>query len=246
MTADQWFAKAVREPGHPQAHGYTGEQEPGHKEGLCCHSAEGYLAYMRQMLASPGSPSWTFTNPQRGRLIQHYPVGYHTWTNSWEGGPSWPNVRYFSCESEGVAGEALTTSQIQNLVDLARWGKARFGWVGRPRRNWLWEHNEYGAPTACPSGRIPWDRIIASLEEEDEDMAAIDDLRRDVDRLTLENRLQQGALELQKRINELQQAWLIQHAAGHGAAPSAELTELAEQVAELEAKVAEAAVALAG
>lgn len=246
--SEQWCPFAVREPGHPEAHGYRGEQEPGHKQGLCCHSAEGYLAHMREIIASPGSPSWTFTNPQRGPLIQHYPVGYHTWTNSWDGGPAWPNVRYFSCESEGVAGDPLTESQVQNLIDLARWGKKRFGWVGRPRRNWLWEHNEYGAPTACPSGRIPWERIIAGLEEE-EDMAAIDELRRDVDRLTLENRLQQGALELQKRINELQQGWLTQHAAEHATAP--ELIpplppELAERVAELEAKVAEAGAALAG
>lgn len=240
MTADQWCPFAVREPGYPQAHGYRGEQEPGHKAGTVYHSAEGHISTMRAIIAQAGEPSWTFSNPKTGRLIQHYGVGSHTWAN----GSLGANVRYVSCESEGVAGEPLTDSQVQNLIDLTRWLKKRFGWTGLERGVELWEHREL-AQTACPSGRIPWATIIAGAQE-DEDMAAIDELRRDVDRLTLENQLQQGALELQKRINELQQAWLIQHTERHGAAPSAELAELAEGLAELEAKVAEAAVALAG
>lgn len=241
MTADQWCPFAAREPGHPQAHGYPGEQELAPKEGLVFHSAEGNLATMRRIIRAPGEPSWTLSNPKRGRLIQHYPRGTHIWAN----GSREANVRFDACESEGVEGEALTGSQAQNLIDLAAWYKKEEDWAEFKRLITAWEHREmtrFGAsPTACPSGRIPWGIIIPGVEEED--MAAIDELRRDVDRLTLENRLQQGAIELQTRINQLQQGWLTQHAEGHGAAPSA---ELAERVAELEAKVAEAGAALVG
>jgi GH25 family lysozyme M1 (1,4-beta-N-acetylmuramidase) len=104
---------------------------------------------------------------------------------------------------------------------------------------------------SVPLAGITVDRNSFDMDwiEEEDDMSAIEDLRQDVARLTAENGLQQGALELQKRINELQQGWLEQHAAEHATAP--ELIpplppELAERVAELEAKVSEAGAALAG
>lgn len=167
MTADQWFPRAVREPGHPQAHGYPGEQEPGAKSGLVYHSAEGTIATMRRIIQALGEPSWTFSNPKRGRLIQHYARGTHTWAN---GSPE-ANVRFDACESEGVAGEPLTTSQAQNLVDLARWYKKEEDWEGFRRQVEAWEHYELerfgAAPTACPSNRIPWGIIIPAVEEDD-------------------------------------------------------------------------------
>lgn len=216
MSADQWFPKAVREPGHPQAHGYAGEQEPGHKAGAVYHSAEGSIATMRSILASYGEPSWTFSNPKVGRLIQAYPVGYHTWAN----GSLSANVRYVSCESEGVAGDGLTPSQVQNLIDLTCWLKRRFGWTGLARRVELWEHNEL-AQTACPSGRIPWDKIVAGAREEDDEVTALEEvrqLRKEVEAVNaFQNKLLVGAydaikflsaiaVDVVKRLKELERA----------------------------------------
>jgi hypothetical protein len=164
---DRWFSKAVREPGHPRAHGYPGVAEPKTKRGLVYHSAEGPLFVMRRISQAPGPPSWTFSNPKRGRLIQHYERG----TNIWANGELAPNVAFDACESEGKgAGDPLTESQVQNLIDLARWYKKEEGWQDFKRQVQAWEHNEmtrFGAPpTACPSGRIPWDIIIPAVEED--------------------------------------------------------------------------------
>ncbi len=164
--SDRWFSKAVREPGHPSAHGYDGEAEPAPKAGLVDHSAEGPLSVMRRIIQAPGSPSWTFSNPKAGKLIQHYPRGTHIWAN----GSKMANVAFDACESEGMAGEALTDSQTQNLIDLGRWYVECEGWQGFRRQIEAWEHNEMtrfgAAPTACPSDRIPWDIIIPALEED--------------------------------------------------------------------------------
>ncbi len=169
----RWFAKAAREPGHPQAHGYEGIREPREKRGLVYHSAEGPLSVMRRIILAPAPPSWTFSNPKVGRLIQHYERG----TNIWANGELDPNIRFDACESEGVAGEPLTDSQVQNLIELGHWYVKEEGWPGFKRQEQAWEHNEmtrYGAPpTACPSERIPWEIIIPAVEEED--MAATDE-----------------------------------------------------------------------
>lgn len=166
MAANLWFPKAAREPGHPQAHGYSGHQEPGPKDGLVYHSAEGSIAVMRRIIRAPGEPSWTISNPKVGRPIQHYPRGTHIWANGSQGA----NVRFDACESEGMAGEPLNQNQTQNLIDLARWYKKEEGWHSFSRLITAWEHCEmtrFGAPpTACPSGRIPWDIIIPALEED--------------------------------------------------------------------------------
>lgn len=57
----------------------------------------------------------------------------------------------------------------------------------------LWEHNEmirFGAsPTACPSGRVPWDEIIDRLAEEDMDAALKDELRERRVRLLLDHNM---------------------------------------------------------
>jgi hypothetical protein len=156
---------AVREPGHPLAHGYEGVAEPKAKRGLVYHSAEGGLFSMRRIIQAPGEPSWTFSNPKKGRLIQHYERG----TNIWANGSLAANVSFDACESEGMAGEPLTESQVQNLIDLAKWYKKEEGWQDFKRQVQAWEHKEmtrFGAPyTECPSGRICWDIIIPAVED---------------------------------------------------------------------------------
>jgi len=164
--SDRWFPKAIREPGHSEAHGYESVAEPRRKLGIVYHSAEGGLAAMRAIIQAPGEPSWTFSNPKTGRLIQHYPRG----TNIWANGSLDANILFDACESEGVAGEPLTDSQVQNLIELARWYKQEEGWEGFARWKQAWEHKEmkrFGArPTECPSGRIPWPTIITALEDD--------------------------------------------------------------------------------
>jgi hypothetical protein len=121
---------------------------------------------MRDIILAPGPPSWTFSNPKVGRLIQHYERG----TNIWANGELDPNIRFDACESEGVAGEPLTDSQVENLIDLAKWYVKEEDWSGFKRLVQAFEHKEmtrFGAPpTACPSDRIPWQIIIPAVEEE--------------------------------------------------------------------------------
>ena len=172
MPSD-WMPGAIRRDGPVDKHGYHGLAEPSRKHGAVYHSAEGYWdALMRTLDDTSRRASWTFSNPKIGKLRQHYPVGLHTWAN----GSMVSNIRYTSCENEGVAGEALTPQQVDNLVALTIWLRDTQGW-DRVRRGYeLFEHNEMtrfgAAATACPSGRIPWQEIIERVEaQEDDDMA---------------------------------------------------------------------------
>jgi N-acetyl-anhydromuramyl-L-alanine amidase AmpD len=103
--------------------------------------------------------SWHFSNPKSGPLLQHYETELPTWHAGYEA-----NCAYIGIEHEGKAGEPLTEVQIANDVGLLRWLAQQEGWPGFTRHVTLWEHNEF-SPTACPSGRIPWARIIADLED---------------------------------------------------------------------------------
>ncbi len=156
----EWASFAVRLDGPGNKHGYGGD-ERALREGAVYHSMEGSIAVALRMLANPAlQKSWNFSNPKRGRLIQHYAVGKHTWTN----GSQESNEKFVSCENEGVAGEALTESQIDNLVELTVWLYTTQEWTTLTRRITCWEHRElqrFGSrATACPSDRIPWATII--------------------------------------------------------------------------------------
>ena len=174
MTADLWFPGAERLPG--PARKTSGTSWP--KEGAVYHSAElnlqGTLNVLQDVRPKangslPGS--WHFTNAKDARsLIQHYALDVITWHA--RGG----NTRNFGVENEGYAGEPLTEHQIAKLARLTAWAQDVCGW-GELRRAGvgknLWEHNEIGRQaspkyvTACPSGRIPWQRIMIMAEEDD-------------------------------------------------------------------------------
>jgi N-acetyl-anhydromuramyl-L-alanine amidase AmpD len=126
---------------------------------------EGALEGALRRLDTPYDPeneytkaSWHFSNPKSGLLLQHY----ETEAASWHAGPR-ANPYYIGIEHEGKVGEPLTEVQIANDVALLRWLAEEEKWPGFVRGITLWEHNEFMA-TACPSGRIPWARIIAELE----------------------------------------------------------------------------------
>ena len=175
-----WAPFAIRRDpvGPAQAkHGYNAP-EPGHKDGLVVHSMVGALGAALNRLDGPDRASWTFSNPKAGPLLQHYPVGFHTWAS---GSPT-ANIRFVSIEHEGGGpgnySEPLTESQIKNLVDLISWLESGFGWkLRRPDSDTdvdatAFEHREcvrFGsAPTACPSGRLDglWGSILQQLEDD--------------------------------------------------------------------------------
>ena len=158
---EQWAPFATKFDGPRDKHGYPGVPEPLPKLGAVYHSMEGSMSSALRELANPARrASWTFSNPKTGPLLQHYRLQEHTWTN----GSFDSNIKFFSCENEGVAGERLTDSQVDNLVELTVFGYEQNGWTELTRQVTLWEHNEmtrFGAtPTACPSDRIPWQEII--------------------------------------------------------------------------------------
>lgn len=161
ITTDGWLDYAERMPAS------WNKTNPGVNpaRGIFLHSAEGYADALLN-LAVNGPLSWHLSNLMDGRLVQHYPFTRRCWHAG-----SGPNQSYIGMENEGVhtVETSLNEAQIDNaqrvIKDLADWK----GWT--PSRGGveqtLWEHNEApligGLPSACPSGRIPWDTILAGL-----------------------------------------------------------------------------------
>jgi len=169
MIKDGWFDWAIRDPG-PINKTNIGINPA---IGVIPHSAEGYWLFLRTLLWDPNRrASWGASNLADGRFFQHYSVHARTWTS----GAGWPNNNFFAFENEGIASEPLTDAQVDNIVRVIRDLSTAKNWEPRrpshPREldATLYEHNEcvrFGAaPTACPSGRIPWGRILAELEED--------------------------------------------------------------------------------
>ena len=173
-----WAAWGNRIPGPVSKLGYFGGSKfYAGKLGIIPHSAEGWRDYLLgTLLTDPNrQASVCATNMVNGDFYQHYPVTAVTWTS----GSPYPNTAFIAIENEGLAGQPLTEPQVVNLTRFTRDCKDYFGWQGFARQDALqtgqgWEHQEcvrWGSdPTACPSGRIPWDRIIAMVNEEEADM----------------------------------------------------------------------------
>ena len=68
----------------------------------------------------------------------------------------------------------LTPQQVEALARVIAWCADVYGWKTIERQVTLWEHREmtrFGSPaTACPSGRIPWDTVLALLAQGGDDM----------------------------------------------------------------------------
>lgn len=153
-------------PGPLDKQGYTG-LAVNECRGVICHSMVGSAASALARLEGPDRASWHFSVLQNGTVLQHYESNAVTWH---AGSMRW-NGRLIGIEHEGGAepnvSEPLTLSQLTASVLLVRWLSQTHGFaltrditLGRT----LYEHNDV-YQTACPSGRIPWDRYI----EEDED-----------------------------------------------------------------------------
>ena len=156
-------------------HGYPGNDTHLH-QGLVIHSAEGSLAGMFSVLDGSRQASWHLSVAQDGRRYQHVDTGRIAWTN----GSQLANEKFWGIECEGRG--PLTEPQYQSLVGVVRWLWDAHGLARYERQQTLWEHNEMtrfgAAPTACPSGRIPWTRLIADLEDDmtPEDMRKVQDM----------------------------------------------------------------------
>jgi len=120
---------------------------------------EGSLAAAFGELDNPARrASWCYSVAADGVIYAHYPDEAQTWHAG-----SARNNDLIGIEHEGSAGEPLTPPQLAASVALVRWLSQAHGFP-LVRGVGLLEHNEVsGAPTACPSGRIPW----ASYTEEE-------------------------------------------------------------------------------
>jgi N-acetyl-anhydromuramyl-L-alanine amidase AmpD len=138
------------------------------KDGIVDHSAEGYKKVMRDLIADPNNEkSWTFSSYQDGGLDQHYEIEDVVWHCGYPG-----NLHYVGIEHEGL-NEPLTEAQYQETLRLHRWLFEQHPQWGKPMRGVnLFEHKELW-PTSCPSGRIPWARLIADLQEDNMDEATV-------------------------------------------------------------------------
>ena len=154
-------------------HGY-GSDDTHLRQGMVFHSMEGSLAGAFGRMDIPldaSNPytqaSWTFSVGKDGTVYQHADTDDITWTN----GSYEANKRFWGVENEGRAGEPLTEPQYQGLLGLVRWIYPAHG-LGFVRQQTAWEHNEMGrfgsAATACPSGRIPWERLLTDFNMEDD------------------------------------------------------------------------------
>ncbi len=147
------------------------------KRGEIKHDSVGPLSATLGVLDTHPINSWHFTVDDSG-LYQHYPVD----ANCWHGNDTDPdddiraNIELVGVEHtrpNAAMASPLSHIQLMWTAQLTQWLMdtrerpiaVRFGDSFDPRREWeLCEHNEVGnQPTACPSGRIPWDEIMRRL-----------------------------------------------------------------------------------
>ena len=169
ITADGWISFATRDPGPAHKH-YDVDNE---RRGIIAHSMEGKYVDARSRLFGPDRASWTGSILYSGELIEHYPVTYSVWAS----GSAEANVGFPAFETEGNQYEPFNDAQIATwariIADLSAWA----GWTPlRPVYPLVYgdpatciEHRECkvlfdSAPTACPSERADWPRMMRMEE----------------------------------------------------------------------------------
>ncbi len=154
------YPHAIWVPGPQHKQGY-GDLRHRIGRGVILHSMEGRIKAALARLNGLDKVSWAFSNPFEGPLLQHYEIEAVTW----HAGDAEANRLYLGVENEGVAGEPLNKNQMDNLVGLLHWLAEEEDWPGFTHEvgGTLLEHRWFVA-TACPSGRIPWQALIARLE----------------------------------------------------------------------------------
>ncbi|KKK66390.1 hypothetical protein LCGC14_2964570 [marine sediment metagenome] len=158
-------------------HGYP-NSDTHLQNGVVIHSAEGSFAGAMSVLDGPRQASWHFFVTKAGEVYQHVDTNDIAWTN----GGFDANRLFWGIECEGVEGEPLTEPQFEALLGVVRWLWANHQVGAFVRQETAWEHREMtqfgSAPTSCPSGRIPWERLISELEPiEEEEMPKLIQLK---------------------------------------------------------------------
>ena len=129
------------------------------------HSMVGSLAAVKNRFLNPAEEaSAHFLYPREGIPTQMVDSG----DAAWHSGNYLANLHFHGFEFEGGAygnlSEPLTENQIEWGIKITRWLRDVHNTPKvYVRRETLWEHNEVQA-TSCPSGRIPWERLIQELE----------------------------------------------------------------------------------
>ncbi len=152
-------------------------------QGVVYHSAVGSIEGVIKVVLAPKEKqgknprSVTAVVGYDGRFVQFYPITASAWAN----GSHLANRLFVGVEHEGGKpgneSEPLTPEQfavdVRILQDLAAWKNVGPDYWRRPAapddgNAGLYEHREMvhfgAAATACPSGRIPWDEILAVLQ----------------------------------------------------------------------------------
>lgn len=174
----EWCPFVTRRDGPAWKVGYSFVGEAGPKRGEVDHSAEGWWPGIYSRLDGPDRASWHFTIGL-DRTEQHFPLRAHCWHagDVDDDGAVAANLDFVGKEYLGLNGQPLNPYQIEMGVWITEWsagqeGRDRFrrfdGWDPDEPGLWLLaEHNEVSdVPTACPSGRIPWDEFLRRLEED--------------------------------------------------------------------------------
>jgi hypothetical protein len=163
---------------------WTGEFSP--KRGAVLHDSTGPLQPTLNVVLAGGVPNWHFTvDDATGLVYQHYEVE----ANCWHGNDTDPddgvsaNIDFVGIEHtrpNARVASKLTEAGISATVALNQWLAEVCGFsliVRFPDQVGAWalaDHNQVGnTPTACPSGRIPFDEILRRLHDprqEDDDM----------------------------------------------------------------------------
>lgn len=221
-------------------HGYGGNDTHLH-QGLVIHSAEGSLVSLFSVLDGSRQASWHFSMAQDGRVFQHVDTANIAWTN---GSPE-ANTKFWGIECEGGGpgnpGEPLTEPQYQALVGVVRWLWGAHGLTRYERQRTLWEHRELtrfgAAPTSCPSGRIPWQRLIVDLQEDDMPSEAwFFKYREDLVRLVTAEmiKVREDGAKAEKHLADLRQQELLAAigagGSGGGSSPDAIADKLAQRL----------------
>lgn len=138
------------------------------KSGEFWHSQQGRQDVTIAMFKNPATEvSAHFVIPKVGKPVQVVDSS----DSAWHTGNYLANLHFHGFEFEGGPpgnlSEPLTDSQIAWGVKVTHWLRDVHGTpLIYVRRDTLWEHNEV-KNTACPSGRIPWAQVIASLEDDE-------------------------------------------------------------------------------
>ena len=232
-----WLARATVRIGPSWKQGYPSatSRTLAEIEGEVKHSAEGSLAGLFGELDRPDrTASWHFSIAKAdGGLFQHYPLEAICWHCGLPGDRRQDtsligNVTLIGEEHEGGGpgnyGEPLTEPQYQSslyVTEEVRRLCLRVGANPPTLRLNLYEHR-WLSWTSCPSDRIPWQRLIADLKEDD--MAFTEE----------DHRMLQTVHHMAKIVVPAEHAWISKQLKALETSNNARFVALRKQIAAIE------------